>query len=52
MTNKMSQINCNHEQTEIYTEVDIEVTYCVNCEKELDFKRFVSDEEIAIFGEY
>lgn len=41
----MSQTNCNHEQTEIYTEVDIEVTFCVNCNKQLGFIRYVSDDE-------
>lgn len=44
----MSQLNCKHEKTEIYTEVDIEVTYCANCEKQLDFKRYVSEEWIGL----
>ncbi len=50
----MSQINnCNHEQTETEM-IDTEnaVTFCVSCQQTLSSRRFVSDEEIAIFGEY
>lgn len=47
----MNQTDCKHEEIEIYEEPYLEVTYCVTCDKTLTVKKFVSNEDLAIFGE-
>jgi hypothetical protein len=44
--------NCEHEIITETIDNENEVTFCVRCDQTFNKRRFVSNEELAIFGEY